>query len=120
MGNGQLFNGLGMRDFFHARCPLGRCPLGRCPMTRLCFKSASPTAGATTEGTSLRVRHFDGTETDTAEWTHRNALPDQRTGSPMPHAQCPMPNYPCPITNSQFPIPNYPLPITHSQFPFIK
>ena len=32
------------------------------------------TPGATTEGTSLRVRHFDGTETDTAEWTHRNAL----------------------------------------------
>ncbi|WP_445174374.1 hypothetical protein [Microcoleus sp.] len=37
-----------------------------------------------------RVRHFDGTETDTAELTHRNALPP-----------------PCPIPNSQFPIPNY-------------
>ncbi|MBD2604193.1 hypothetical protein H6G81_06535 [Scytonema hofmannii FACHB-248] len=35
---------------------------------------------------SLRVRHFDGTETDTAEWTHRNALAPQ---CPMPNAQCP-------------------------------
>ncbi|MBW4571230.1 MAG: hypothetical protein KME31_25410 [Tolypothrix carrinoi HA7290-LM1] len=35
---------------------------------------------ASTEGTSLRVRHFDGTETDTAEWTHRTALAPQRTG----------------------------------------
>ena len=34
-----------------------------------------------------RIRHFDGTETDTAEWTHRNALPPQRTASPMPHSQ---------------------------------
>jgi hypothetical protein len=33
------------------------------------------------------VRHFDGTETDTAEWTHRNALPPQRTASPMPNSQ---------------------------------
>ncbi|MBW4572789.1 MAG: hypothetical protein KME31_33885 [Tolypothrix carrinoi HA7290-LM1] len=57
-----------------------------------CFKSAEPTAGATTFVTSLRVRHFDGTETDTAEWTHRNALPPQRTASPMPNSncQCPM------------------------------
>ena len=39
-----------------------------------------------------RVRHFDGTETDTAEWTHRNALPPQRTASPMPNSQFPIPN----------------------------
>ncbi|MBW4570500.1 MAG: hypothetical protein KME31_21485 [Tolypothrix carrinoi HA7290-LM1] len=64
-----------------------------------CFKPGNPsnalppqcpmTAGATTEGTSLRVRHFDGTETDTAEWTHRNALPPP----------CPIPHYPFPITH---------------------
>jgi len=29
---------------------------------------------ATTGDTPLRVRHFDGTETDAAEWTHRKAL----------------------------------------------
>jgi hypothetical protein len=53
------------------------------PKWSICRERKSPmTAGATTEGTSLRVRHFDGTETDTAEWTHRNALPPH---CPMPH-----------------------------------
>ncbi|MBW4570551.1 MAG: hypothetical protein KME31_21770 [Tolypothrix carrinoi HA7290-LM1] len=33
-----------------------------------------------------------------------NALPPQRTASPMPHAQCPMPNAPCPMPNAQCPI----------------
>ena len=35
---------------------------------------------------------------------HRNALPwepAQRTGSPMPNAQCPIPNAQCPIPNPQ-------------------
>jgi hypothetical protein len=37
-------------------------------------RSLTGTPHASTEGTSLRVRHFDGTQTDTAEWTHRNAV----------------------------------------------
>jgi hypothetical protein len=45
------------------------------------------TPDASTEGTSLRVRHFDGTVQATAEWTHRNALAPQ---CPMPIAQCPI------------------------------
>ncbi|MBW4569415.1 MAG: hypothetical protein KME31_15745 [Tolypothrix carrinoi HA7290-LM1] len=36
----------------------------------------------------------------------RNALPPQRTASPMPHAPCPMPHAPCPMPNAQCPITN--------------
>ncbi|MBW4568233.1 MAG: hypothetical protein KME31_09450 [Tolypothrix carrinoi HA7290-LM1] len=49
-------------------------------MTRLCFKSAEPTAGASTEGTSA---------------TH--CLPNALA------PPCPMPHYPFPIPHSPFP-----------------
>ncbi|MBD2606041.1 hypothetical protein H6G81_16285 [Scytonema hofmannii FACHB-248] len=39
--------------------------------------SNGTTPHATTGGTPLRVRHFDGTVQATAEWNHRNAVAHQ-------------------------------------------
>ncbi|MBW4569655.1 MAG: hypothetical protein KME31_17000 [Tolypothrix carrinoi HA7290-LM1] len=69
----------------NAQCPM---PNAQCPMTRLCFKSAEPTAGATTGGKYA---------------TH--CLPNALAPPcPMPNARCPMPNAQCPMPNAQCPI----------------
>ncbi|GAX44107.1 hypothetical protein NIES4075_51240 [Tolypothrix sp. NIES-4075] len=80
MGNGEWV--MGNREWVMRKSP-HQFPIPNYPfgVQRLCFKSAEPTAGARLPGNPS------------------NALPPQRTGSPIT-------NFQLPIANSQFSIPN--------------
>ncbi|MBW4569900.1 MAG: hypothetical protein KME31_18305 [Tolypothrix carrinoi HA7290-LM1] len=75
-------------------------PISPCPMTRLCFKSAEPTAGATTGGTPRQMPqrreppHSTGSATHCLNG-HAAQVGKAAHAGVLPNAlapQCPMPN----------------------------
>ncbi|MBW4568117.1 MAG: hypothetical protein KME31_08860 [Tolypothrix carrinoi HA7290-LM1] len=74
-------------------------------MTRLCFKSAEPTAGATTGG-KYATHCLPNALAPPCPMPHDAAMLQvgraaQRTGSPMPHAPLSTIHYPLPLSTSK-------------------